>query len=261
MKSACEICGIEHPTSENKYHRGPMRVLVTTFPKSGTNLIIQMLGNPEHIQISHNIMYMGIPIKTDSVDVAHNELSTKEMAAQIAGFEGVAFGHIPYNYSFEEAMNSRPTQLIQLIRDPRDCIVSHYAYVFGKPGVAMNYVFEDGTKLFDRDDPILDLIRLSPPRWERFLPWMERAHVVRYEDLRTDPRVEAKKIVDLLGIEEATRLRIGSEDAMVRKIMPTKSPTFRKGGIGDWKSYFQPHHIREYKKVMAETAEELGYGV
>jgi hypothetical protein len=216
----------------------------------------------EHIQISHNMMYMGMPIKNES-PAAMNELTTKEMAAQIAGFEGVAFGHIPYNYSFEEALNSRPTQLIQLIRDPRDCIVSHYQYVFSKPGIAMNYVFEDGTKLSNRDDPIIDLIRLSHPRWAQFLPWLERAHVVRYEDLRTDPRVEGKKIVELLGIEEATRLRIGSEDAMVmvKRIRPHKSPTFRKGGVGDWKSFFQPHHIKEYKRVMAETAEELGYGV
>lgn len=258
MKSHCEICGLDHPTSENKYHIGKIRVLITTFPKSGTNLIIQMFGTPEHIQISHDMLYMGLPIKTDSV-IAHNELRVKEMAAQIAGFEGVAFGHIPYNYSFEEARLHRPTLLVQLIRDPRDVIVSHYQYVKSKPDVAMNYKFEDGTLLSDRPDPILDLIKLSPARWEKFTPWLDIAHVMRYEDLRADPRAEGRRFVDKIGIDESTRLRIGSEDAMVRNIRPEKSPTFRRGGVGDWKSFFDNHHIAYYRELMSETAEELGY--
>jgi len=260
MKSHCEICGLDHPTSENKYHRGKTRVLITTFPKAGTNLIIQMFGAPEHIQISHDMMWMGIPIKNDSVS-ARNDLSIKEMAAQIAGFKGVAFGHIPYNYSFDEARRHRPTLLVQLIRDPRDVIVSHYQYIKSKPGVAMNYEFDDGVLLADRPDPILDLIKLSPARWAKFTPWLDTAHVVRYEDLRADPRAEGRRFIAKIGLDEAVRLRIGSEDAMVRNIRPEKSPTFRRGGVGDWKSFFKERHIGAYRELMAETAEVLGYGL
>ena len=258
-KSHCEICGVEHPTSSNVFHQGKMRVLITTFPKSGTNLITQMFGMPTHIRISHNMLHLGIPIFSD-VEHAHNELSIQEMAAQIAGFDGVAFGHIPYNYSFDEAMRHKPTLMVQLVRDPRDVIVSHFHYVKRKPDAAMNYRFDDGKFLVERDDPILDLIRLSPARWDMFLPWLEIAHVVRYEDLRADPRKVGREVVALIGLDEAVRLRIGSESAMVSRIRPEKSPTFRKGGVGDWKSFFGPHHVKEYRKLMGETAEALGYG-
>lgn len=238
-----------------------MRVLITTFPKTGTNLIIQMFGMPEHILISAKLLYMGMPLNPDDHAYAHNKLTVKEMAAQIAGFPGVAFGHIPYNYSFEEALNHRPTLMVQLIRDPRDVIVSHYHHILKKPFASFNFRFEDGKLLSEREDPILDLIKLSKPRWEMFIPWMDKAHVIRYEDLRKDPRAEGRKVVALLGIKEATRLRIGSESAMVMRIRPEKSPTFRKGGVGDWKTYFQPHHVKAYEEHMGETAEVMGYGV
>ncbi len=258
MKELCEICGVDHPTSRNIYHGGDMRVLITTFPKSGTNLIAQIFGSPQHIPISHNMLYSGIPIRSNSVQ-ANNELTLKKMAAPIAGFDGVAFGHIPYNYTFFEAMNHKPTMLVQLIRDPRDVIVSHYHYVIQNPLRAMNYILENGSKLTECDDPILELIKLSPPRWAAFTPWLEHAHVIRYEDLRADPLAQAKIIVQKLGIDEAVRLRIGSESAMVSRIRPQKSPTFRKGGVGDWKSFFKPHHKKLYEEIMCETHEELGY--
>ncbi|MCK5548572.1 MAG: sulfotransferase domain-containing protein, partial [Thermoplasmata archaeon] len=89
----------------------------------------------------------------------------------------------------------------------------------------------------------------------------DTAHVIRYEDLRLNPHGEATKVIEKIGLDESVRLRMGSEDAMVRNIRPEKSPTFRSGGIGDWKSFFKDHHIEAYQEVMTETAEALGYGL
>jgi len=257
MPSVCEICGVEHPPHE-EYEEGEMRVLITTYPKTGTNLIIQMFGNPVHIQISHNALYAGAGVNS-TAKTAGNNLKFQDMAKQIRDFPGVAFGHIPYNNVFFEAMMAHPTTLIQLVRDPRDVIVSHYYHIREKPEAAFNHVFQDGIKLADKPDPMMELIKLSPSRWERFTPWMEHSLLVKYEDLRTNPHREAARMIDKVGEADMSQWGLINPTKMVNRIRPQNSPTFRKGGTGDWRIEFNREHVAKYEELMKDIHEELGY--
>ena len=198
--TTCEICGLEHGY-ENSNHKGEdMRVMVTTHPKTGTNLLIQYIGQPEHIRISHDILYMGMHIMTGNEDRAHNEITYAQVYEQVENFGGTAFGHVPWTYEMEQAARKKKTFIVQLIRDPRDVIISHYFHVKRDPEAGFNFNFHDGGRLSGRHDPIGQLIRLAPQSWEKFLPWLERADLVlRFEQLVATPLTVCEHIFREVG--------------------------------------------------------------
>lgn len=264
----CPICGIEHPPGQ--YYPRPrnnMRILISSFPKAGTNFIIQFFGMPEHIQVSHKILNMGLPIDPGGTPkAAMDHLTVRGIANQIANFNGVAFGHIPFNWTFQEAVATKPTIFVLQIRDPKDVIVSHYYHALEKVDVPFNFKFEDGKRLTERDDPILDLINLSAARWNLFLPWLPSAYVIRFEDLIADKLATISKFYHFVGAGSMQAMGFASPGAMAKMHRPKKSPTYkirnkpggRKGG--GWREHFEPHHIEAYRKQMAEIEEILGYG-
>lgn len=264
MTNRCEICSVDHDLGPLNLNGRGKRILVSAFPKSGTNYLIQFLGsNTGHIRISHDLLYMGMGIgpRTDG-SAAGTGMTIKEMADQLEGFSGKGFGHIPFNYSFLEAVQARPTTMFVLIRDPKDVIASHYYYVKSKPDVAMNYRFlDDGKLLSEKDDLVLELIRLSVPRWKTFIPWIANgAHPIRFEDIRANESAACQRIIDLVG-DEHKAMALNDPRTMIARVNAQRSPTFRRGQVGDWEQVFEPHHIEVYKDVgMLEIERELGYG-
>jgi hypothetical protein len=249
----CEICGVEHG-SGRYYLPGPLRILITTFPKTGTNLISQVFGNPRRIAMPKNLIFGGIG------DIPLEASLESKVARELLAFEGVALGHIFHTQTFHRAVHSRPTIVFQLVRDPKDVIVSHFEYVRSRPDVRMNFPFADGKLLSEREDPIMDLIELSPKRWKPFLAWIKYSHTVKFEDLIINPIATCNEIIRLVPSGQRSRLGISSSGAMVRRINPSNSVTFRKGKAGEWVSYFNDAHLRKYIDVgMLKIEEKLGY--
>ena len=77
--------------------------------------------------------------------------------------------------------------------------------------------------------------------------------IVRFEDLvGSNGQQTIEMIADLIGEDS-------SVDDIIKRIDPTKSMTFRKGLVGEWKKEFQQHHIEYFNSVMQPTMEVLGY--
>lgn len=254
----CEVCGIAHNDPNYKFSQANLRILISSIPKSGTNLIIQLFGGrAKHINTSISVQLEGMPIRKDlGSEKAH--ISVGETCQQISAFKGAAFGHIPYRLEFLEAMQAKPTFFILNVRDPRDVIVSHYYWIKKRPGALMNWTYLDDTKLSDKSDPLMSLIVAAPLMWQRYLPWLDHAYVMRFENLRADPRAACRRMLDKIGVQAQTQLNL-SEHAMAARIKPTVSPTFRKGATGEWKSHFTDEHRDVFNRSMAETMERLGY--
>lgn len=233
------------------------RVLAVTFPKSGTNLLIQWLGSPEHIGVSHNLSHEGLNVITGNPATAANEMTMEELEGCLRTFPSKGFGHVPYHPRYVEAIRSKPTCVIFLIRDPRDVIVSHYHYVKGYPDASMNYRFPDDVLLADRPDPILDLIELSSRKWLLYLPWMSDANLVMNFEMMIDaPEMAASLLLHVCG---AHALSVTEVEEIIARGNPSISPTFREGKVGAWKEEFKHRHIRAYWKWMEVIHESLGY--
>ena len=102
-------------------------------------------------------------------------------------------------------------------------------------------------------------------RMSLFLPLLESPYTltVRFENLvgargggsDAVQRNEIEKIAAHLGM----RLTPDDIDCVIEKAFNPKSPTFRKGLIGDWKSHFTPEHKDAFKRVAGQLLIDLGY--
>lgn len=256
--TVCEICGVRHGGEYGESTESVVRLLVTTFPKSGTNLILQFLGMPEHIQVGFDLLYRGLAVKPGNEQAAMSHLTVDDVSGQTASFKRAAGGHIPWTAEIEQSARKKETVIVQLIRDPRDVIVSHYFYAKNNVEAAFNFVYPDGRRLAERPDPIGDLIHAAPVVWQRFMAWLGRADlVVRFEDLIREPFPICERIFRMAGAGA-----VGASDprAMMRRVDADRSPTFRKGLAGDWVNHFTSAHVRDYERLMGDLHRRLGYG-
>jgi hypothetical protein len=111
----------------------------------------------------------------------------------------------------------------------------------------------------DPDIPFPDIYR----RFEPYLGWMgcPQVQVLRYEDFLAD-RSEAlgqvyehalrRGLPELTSREEAIRMLESSID-------PQRSPTFRSGKAGGWRTQFSPQNKQLFKDIAGELLVQLGY--
>jgi hypothetical protein len=244
-----------------------MRLFITSYQKSGTHQIMPMfLPNiPDVVDRSWNC-WINAPERY-GLNRKINQKGLAEVITNLRTFKHgatKAFGHLSYTPEYAEVFMETHTKVLFNIRDPRDVIVSEYEnakrhYAEGRKEMAL-YNFldkEDGICLFDKDDPITELIILAGARWPNWLGWLKHDFVlpVKYEDLRLNIQEASEKIFRWL---EGTNCNSIAE--MVKKAQPDSSnPTFRKGLVGEWKTTFEPHHVKLSEKLLGGIIEALGY--
>jgi hypothetical protein len=119
------------------------------------------------------------------------------------------------------------------------------------------YDEEAGKRIFEKADPISDLIYLAAVRWPHWLGWLDHDFVlkIKYEDLRLRTLETTQKIYHFAketGIPDARTMARGAEPK-------EGNPTFRKGTPGDWRTTFEFHHMVLAKELLSETMDTLGY--
>ncbi|XP_050403441.1 sulfotransferase 1B1 [Patella vulgata] len=147
-------------------------------------------------------------------------------------------------------------KVILLIRNPKDVCVSDFYLLREIKEYEYEGSFNDFISLFKRGDVVMN-------SWDRhFFHWKKfkcenpnyPIHTVRYEDLKTRPAEEIKKIADFLDIEcpEKTCQDIAKATDFPKMKQQKESLThwfismyksgkeamYRKGQIGDWKNHF-----------------------
>ena len=251
-KKLCVDCGKDHgQVGWIEPYRDGTRVLLISYPKSGTNLLLQYIKGAVHIR-PHVARYW---------NDANPDID--EAICQLKRFPDLAFAHLPYKKIIEEAINHHPTRTLFLYRDPRDVIVSHLHYVERLTKIG-GQAFGDGMSLLKRPDPISYLIKETPKRWFFFTPWLERdyIHQFRFEDFITNENATVRKLIEVFrGTNAENRIAelAWNETSVMARNRPEESATFRKGIVGDWRNHFQPHHIQEFEQTCSDLMEKLGY--
>ncbi|KAK6180087.1 hypothetical protein SNE40_012299 [Patella caerulea] len=147
-------------------------------------------------------------------------------------------------------------KIILLIRNPKDVCVSYFNHLREIKPLEYEGSFSDFIPLFKRGDVLFN-------SWDsHFLHWKKfkcenpdyPIHTVRYENLKTRPVEEIKKMADFLNIEctekmcqdialatEFSKMKEQKESLTNRFLSSHKSGKeimYRKGQIGDWKNNF-----------------------
>jgi len=176
---------------------------------------------------------------------------------------------------------------VVVFRDPRDSIVSFYykmtsfdKTLLNRPNVAFANYRHDAERPVEEDFADFLESHLTTPQHPRFTfhqfakQWMGQQDtcVVRYENFKSDPHAELKKIIEFakldIGDEKIEAAVENNSFANRTKKRSGKSRTpgesdagqfERKGIVGDWKNLFNDRARETFLKYEGETLCLLGY--
>jgi hypothetical protein len=157
-----------------------------------------------------------------------------------------------------------------IFRDPRDVVVSHVYYVTDMETRHVHHRYYAALPDFDARLTASILGRPSmaiefpdvAARFAPYLGWLERSEVLKlqFEDLVDDRARMLGMIVDhFLKRVPLAGARSRMLDSVGASIDPGRSPTFRAGKTGEWRTHFTPAHKSMFKEVAGELLVKLGY--
>lgn len=186
-------------------------------------------------------------------------------------------GEIGWGYLFGEraylkALEARGAIGFQLIRDPRDKIISQIFYAMEiHEGHRMRRYYERELETMEEriaatiegvDDPRNPLADIRTV-YERYKAWMDHPNfmLLRFEDLIHRRQDTLESMLDHLETGGLV-LNVAREqalDSLSAAMSPQRSATFRSGRSGSWEAYFTEDNKRLFKDVAGQLLIEMGY--
>lgn len=244
------------------------KILVNSVPKSGTNLLMQIIKGIPGVFNEQSISYDGVHFR-EILKIKPNQ---------------VVSAHIPFNASFSQELKSHSIQQVFIYRDLRDVAVSLVHFINNKlPQHPLFTVFTKRLLTFEEqlNAVILGIdfigeeknnqsgIERYPGIYEEFrmiYEWRKDSKVcsIRYEDLIQDDKSKEKTIFSIIDYLWEDLLDLNMDKFQLLKLMkqninPNASWTFRKGKIGGWQEEFTEVNKKNFKKVAGEFLIDLGY--
>uniref|UniRef100_A0A2K6PVG7 Sulfotransferase n=1 Tax=Rhinopithecus roxellana TaxID=61622 RepID=A0A2K6PVG7_RHIRO len=241
-------------------------VIILTYPKSGTNWLIEILclihskGDPKWIQ--------SVPIWERSpwveTEIGYESLSKEEGPRLFSS-------HLPIQL-FPKSFFSSKAKVIYLMRNPRDVFVS-------------GYFFWNSVKFVKK-----------PKSWEQYFEWFSQGNVIygswfdhihgwmpmrekknflllSYEELKQDTRRTVEEICQFLGKtlepEEMNLIlknssfqsmkgnKMSNYSLLGADFVVDKAQLLRKGASGDWKNHLTVAQAEAFDKLFQEKMTDL----
>jgi hypothetical protein len=262
-------------------------LLIIGHPKSGNTWLKAMLSRL--YQLRHGLPPSAL-IGTDELALLDPGIPRLAPTSGSYSYEGI-IGRLLDVSAPDPELRRKPT--LVLVRHPCDIAVSWYFQFTRRQSAAKQELINHSIPHpIDRNTiSMWDFVRHSDiglpflieylNRWERNLAGMERALLVRYEDLRAEPAKWLRRLTQVMGesfsdaeIEEA--VRFGSVD----NLRQLESQGFFKGGgltlrdagdadsfkvrrakVGGYRDYFSDEQLAELDALVdARLTPALGYG-
>ena len=246
-------------------------LFANSFPKSGTHLLTQILEG--FVQIGPAVN-SGLPAMVMYEGSTGRERRSAEIIRGLKQlFHGdIAYGHLHANPEIVEFLTSPLFATFFILRDPRDIVVSHVHYVTElEPNHVHHDYYANTLKTFeerlrtsilgrpDASNPFPDIAGRFAP----FMAWLDQPDVfsVKYEDLLQNREQTISRMIEFaMGRGFPINLDKGEAvQLLLARINPQKSPTFRSGKSGGWRTAFTPELRELFKKTGGELLIRLGY--
>jgi hypothetical protein len=257
--------------------RGP-RILANSIPKAGTHLLSALLMQFPDLIFSgrhHVLRDFGAqgPIHSNALPEV-DWSRCQEMLDRVRAGQFLT-AHLPYHPAARRIMEELGYRQILIIRDPRDIVVSLAHYITHSPRHFLHVRFREE---FHSDDQRLmacivgiplDLHGAGLPdvgtQLRQWLPWRQdrSTYVSRYEHLvgmRGGGSAE-NQIAEILEIGRHLERFFSRGEARVmgERVWSSRSPTFRRGTIGDWRTFFNADHVDAMREIAGTEMGQLGY--
>jgi sulfotransferase 6B1 len=246
-------------------------LFANSFPKSGTHLLTQVLqGFPRFSPTVDSGLPAIVTFQGDTGRPRSSGEIIHDLQRLLPG--DIAYGHLHALPEVVDFLSQAGIAAYFILRDPRDVVISHVHYVTEmEPDHIHHRYYTQELQTFDErlrtsilgiPDPSIPF----PDIYQRFLPylgWIDRTEVLtlRYEDFLANQSEALGRVYDhalqrglpaLASREESIRLLESSID-------PKRSPTFRSGKAGGWRTQFSPENKQLFKDIAGDLLVQLGY--
>jgi hypothetical protein len=264
------------------FHRGP-RVLAVSMPKAGTHLVAALLKNLPAMMFSgrhHVLRDFELPDARPhgkrhglrETEIDWDRLERALAAVNKGQYLTAHFAALPRLTSLLEELEYKT---ILIMRDPRDVAVSSVFYLTRLERHPLHARFNH--ELRDFDERLMASIKGLPAkegtrglasiarRIGRYQRWTEVPGVcpVRFEDVvgpsGGGSREAQARAIAAIAAHVDRPLSADEVGVVAAKTWSQKSPTFRKGAIGDWRNHFGEEHKQVFKDIAGDQLVELGY--
>lgn len=233
------------------------RVIYTSIPKAGTNLLFNILINIPYYRF---VIRRGV--RPWLFDNKKKYLSVFKKLKKGA----IIKGHIPFDSQFQSfVLKENGYAVILLVRDPRDVIVSTYHYLNSMDRSHKSYQFFKNLNKENRIKAILygheNYFEPLKDIYDKYLNWqsLDNCFLLKYEDLidikngDLDPKnifEELKNILDI-NTSDLKLLEFLRDDS--------NSNTLRKGKYGEWRSFFNQKQKNYISNELESIIGKIGY--
>lgn len=242
--------------------KGP-KVVLNSLPKSGTHLLESLF---------FQLPYMRHCGKKTLKIQTQDPIEPKIKVLNKLKNGHFLLAHMQYHDMVLDRLLYNDLKLIQLVRDPRDVLLSHLNYIenMDKTQKSHEYI----KRFTTREDKIKAMIEGKPHVLEpypevldKFGDWLSKDQVlcIKFEDLigpkgggSQNRQLEAvESICDFISINvNKDKLSTISE-----KVYSPKSSTFNKGKIGNWKHTLNRNEKDWLNKAIQKQLLDYGYSV
>lgn len=256
------------------------RVLINSLPKAGTHvlstllkLLPGMIHSGQHYVLDDFRQHEERPrIWGDIPEIDWVKLERTFASFNKGQFMTAHFAAVPKLIELLDALDYRT---LFIIRDPRDVVVSSSIYMASLERHIMHGRYAEDFKT--PEERIMATITGFPAddrgrgaesigqKVDRYLPWLTSSsvHSCRFETLigpagggtAEGQQREIEGIARHIG-RSPTPQQI---EGLAHRTWSPKSPTFRKGRIGDWRNHFTDEHKEAFKRVAGQHLIALGY--
>lgn len=236
------------------------RVLANSLPKNGTHLLLKCLGEVPGYRFSGY-----------EIDWGNPERALRLLSVTRPG--EFTKGHIPcFPEAREYLGKQQDLRVFNMIRDPRDNVVSFFHYILAQPNHPLHPHYaampDDAARLLATIQGFCDqsgrpVIRDIGWRLGNWVPWEQQERVVsiRFERLigsqgggdGEEQVAEVEKILHALDID------VFSSSQVASRLFDPSVHSFRRGQIGGWRSYFSDEHRQAFKLAANWALVHWGY--
>jgi hypothetical protein len=241
-------------------------VFGNSMAKAGSHLLAQYLEGVT--RITPLLFLEPAPIRTITAEGRHQTMEwvLRELSQLRPG--EIRWGYLPSRPEFVEGLLRGNRVVYFLYRDPRDKVVSHILYALDiHKRHAMHGYYKDLPGMEERIEATIrgvpGLVKDIRSSYESYLAWLQQPAVLAmaYEDLMLNREAALPRMLAHLergGVE----FRVDQAQALTilqAAMSPDRSPTYRAGSPGNWRSFFSEANKRAFKDVAGDLLTRLGY--
>ncbi|EOA39226.1 hypothetical protein CARUB_v10012203mg [Capsella rubella] len=250
-------------------------IIVASFPKCGTTwlkaLIVALLERSNHSCDDHPLLLDNPHGLVPFPELRLFMETSKPDLTSITSSPRLFSTHMPL-HTLRVALKNSPCKIVYVWRDVKDALVSFWYFK-----CAILKIEEERSMLESMFDSFCSGVINYGPFWEHVLSYwkgsmkdLKSVLFLKYEELKTEPHVQLKKLAEFLGCPFTVEEERGSVEEILElcslrnlknlEINKTGRTTrgaahknfFRKGEVGGSKNYLTPQMEKRIDMIIAE---------